>query len=106
MKMTTTQSHAVRQRAENLGAIVSERLVGARRPLRHPQREQAEPERGHIGEHVEGIRQQRQTVGQPPADELDDAKQRGEAERQVQHAAVIRAFVHRDRLRSRLRAAV
>ena len=64
------QRDAVDLRGEDLGAPEAERHPAAGRPQREPRRPHAQPERGGVDEHVRGVREQRQRVGDDPEHHL------------------------------------
>ena len=78
----------VRLRAEDLDAAEAVRHRAARRPSRDPQRDERERERGRVGEHVRGVRQQRERGGEDAGDELGAHEADDQHERDRQRARV------------------
>jgi hypothetical protein len=74
------QAGAVHERREDLQARVPIRPPTARRPAGEPQREYRERERGDVGEHVAGVREQRERAGQHAADRFGHHEDRRERE--------------------------
>ena len=78
----------VRLRGEDLEPRVPERPAPGRRPRRHRRGDEREPERRRVGEHVPGVGEQRERVGERARDDLADHHGRDEDERDGQRAAV------------------
>ena len=57
------QGQPVRLGREDLGAAEAERHAALRRPERESRRPDADPERGRVDQHVGGVREERQRVG-------------------------------------------
>ena len=75
------QQDAVDLRAEDLAALEAERERALRRALGEPERDDRQADRAGVGEHVRGVRDQRQRVRDDADDDLDDH------EAEVDHAA-------------------
>ena len=75
------EQDAVRERREDLGPPVAEAPLRRRRPPGEPGREQGERQRGGVGEHVPGVGQDGQRVGEQPDDDLHDEEARDERQR-------------------------
>ena len=80
------QRERVDERREHFRACVAVRGARRWRPARDPLREQCESQRGRVGGHVPGVRQQRERAGQPPADCFDDRKASGQRKCRTQRA--------------------
>ena len=78
------QRRAVELGGEDLGALeaVGHRALG--RPRRQPQRDQRQRERGRVGEHVRGVGEQRQRLGEDAGHDLDGHQAEQQAERDPQ----------------------
>ena len=72
------EQDAVRERREDLGPPVAEAPLRRRRPTGEPGREQRERQRRCIGEHVPGVGEHRQRVGDQADDDLHDEEARNE----------------------------
>jgi len=72
----------VDQRGENLPAQVAIRSVRRARQVREPRDEQRQSKRGHIGEHVTGVGEQRYRVAEDPADDFGDQQGGRDQQRQ------------------------
>ena len=65
------QDHRVDGRREDLRAIPAEGARVTGRPSREPDGSECEQQAGDIGEHVAGVREQREAVGRDASDHLD-----------------------------------
>ena len=83
---SATSTRAVDERGEDLGAGEAEAPSRRRRATREPGRAERETERARVGDHVHGIREQRQRVGDQPAGDLDDCEREHEHERRRERA--------------------
>ncbi len=84
---------AVEEGGEDLEAAPAEGAAGRRGPGREPEREQAEAERGDVGEHVAGVGEEGQAAAREAAGELDDEDGRGDEEGDLQRPLVLRVRV-------------
>ena len=66
------QGEGVRQRRQDLRAMVAEGALRGRRAGGEVNGEQGEPDRRRVGEHVSGVRQQRKASRQHAADDVDE----------------------------------
>ena len=82
------EQDAVRERGEDLRPPVAEASLGRRRPPGEPGREQRERERGGVGEHVAGVCEHGQRVGEQPHDDLHDHEAGDERQRNRERPAV------------------
>ena len=73
------QRRAVRLRGEDLGAAQAEGEVPLGGPADEPEHDQREQQRAGVGEHVRGVREQRERVGEDPRDHLGDHEGRRSA---------------------------
>ena len=89
------QRRPVGERGEDLGAVVAEGALVGRRPPRDPEREQRQPQRGGVGEHVPGVGKQRQRVGEPTPGRLGDHVDRHQRQRPGQAAEAVGPVVNR-----------
>ena len=80
------QRQRVDERRDHFGARVAVRRTARRRPCRDALGEQREPERRGVGQHVAGVRQERERSRPPSADRLDDREPAGQRERPDQRA--------------------
>ena len=82
------QRRAVDLRREHLGAAEPEREAPARRPRGQPRGDQRERQRAGVGEHVRGVGEQRQRVGEQARDDLGDHEREDQRERRREPPAV------------------
>ena len=82
------QRDAVRLRGENLGALEAEGEVAAGRPRDEPDHHERQHERAGVGEHVRGVREQRERVREDSGDDLDGHEADDQAERDPQPPGV------------------
>ena len=82
------QRRAVDLRRQDLGAPEAERERARRGPRGEARRDEREPDRGGVGEHVRGVGEQRERAGQQARDDLDAHEAGDERQRDGQPAAV------------------
>ena len=82
------EHEAVHEGRDDLGALVAEAPLRRARPAREPDGDEGEPEREVVGEHVDGVGEEREASGQQPADDLDDRDRHGEREDEAERPAV------------------
>ena len=73
---------------EDLGAAVAPGSLWRRRTARERRRDDRQGEPGDVGEHVAGVRQQRQAAGDERADDLEHQDGRGDRQNDGQGSAV------------------
>ena len=82
------QRHPVHLRREDLGALEPVGEAAAGRALGQAQREQGEPDRDRVGEHVRRVREQRQRVGDDAGGHLGRHEREDQRQRRGQPARV------------------
>ena len=99
------EQDAVGQRRKDLGPPVTEAPLRRRRPARQPGREQRERKRCRIGEHVPGVGEHRQGIGDQAHDDLhhEEARNERQCDRErlpvgAQSGALVAVGVHGVRL--------
>ena len=81
---------AVDQGRQNLPTLIAEGLAVVGRAKRDPGAEQREAERARVGEHVPGVREQRQRAAEPSSNGLDHHEAQGEDENEGQAGKRVR----------------
>ena len=82
------QRHAVGLRREDLDAPEPIGHRALRRPACESHGDERQPDGGRVGEHMGGVREQRQRVGEDPGDDLDAHEADDQPEREGQPAGV------------------
>ena len=82
------EDDAVRECRQDLGALVAEAPFRRTWPAGEPNGHERQRERGVVGEHVRGVRQQREAAGEQAADDLDRREGKCQAEDDRQRAAI------------------
>ena len=79
----------LRGRPEDLGAVVAPRPQRRRRAACEARRDEPHRQAGDVGEHVRGVREEREAAGDDRADDLDDHHRDGDREDRREAPAMV-----------------
>ena len=88
------EDERVRECGQHLGAPPAEAPLRRCRPVREPRREEGEPERERVREHVRRVGEQRERPGHEPGEHLDSGEPEHERERRRQGPLLSAVSVH------------